>query len=402
MSRFTSGVVTEWGGGQSQQSGHRARHVPPLCFDALVFSSGAATTTLSGRSLASLIVPRVCHRGDGSPALLRSFKVIVPLSPAFELQSSCDGAHTESGGLADETGVHAVRQRREIAGGVEQRCRLSRRALGHRDRRRADCDGNHQATQRTAPGLHGANLHSEDVSSGGAGRIRTRPATGAIVPVRVANTSGEEPLGDATDGGSERFTNSGLPCYDTRMSDTTHPILIGTSGWSYPEWEGVFYPPGMDPADYLAWYSDRFPIVEVDSTFYRVPPRRMVQGWRNHTPPGFRFALKVPQVITHKKQLKDCGADVEEFIAAIRAAGREALVRAAPDGVFQPIAVRRPGRLPAGPRPVPDVMAPRPVPLALETRNPRWVGPELAEVLRRHQTALALTLRNGCRGRRRS
>ena len=109
------------------------------------------------------------------------------------------------------------------------------------------------------------------------------------------------------------------------MSTATHPILIGTSGWSYPEWDGAFYPPGMDPADYLGFYADRFPIVEVDSTFYRVPPRRMVQGWRNHTPPGFRFALKVPQAITHKKQLQGLRRGrPTEFAAAIRPMGREA------------------------------------------------------------------------------
>ena len=76
------------------------------------------------------------------------------------------------------------------------------------------------------------------------------------------------------------------------MSTTQRPILIGTSGWSYPEWDGAFYPPGMDPADYLSWYADRFPVVEVDSTFYRVPPRRMVEGWRRHTPAAFRFAAQ--------------------------------------------------------------------------------------------------------------
>ena len=57
------------------------------------------------------------------------------------------------------------------------------------------------------------------------------------------------------------------------MSSTPHSILIGCSGWSYPEWDGAFYPAGMDPSDYLAWYAGHFRIVEVDSTFYRVPIR---------------------------------------------------------------------------------------------------------------------------------
>jgi uncharacterized protein YecE (DUF72 family) len=176
------------------------------------------------------------------------------------------------------------------------------------------------------------------------------------------------------------------------MSTTSHPILIGTSGWSYPEWDGAFYPPEMDPADYLSWYSDRFPVVEVDSTFYRVPTRRMVQGWRNHTPSGFRFALKVPQVITHKKQLDGCEKDVEEFVAAIEPMGDKLSCALLQLGYFNR---EQFPSLEAFLEILDPFLASWPhdaVPLALETRNPRWVGPELAEVLRRHHTALTLTL----------
>ena len=101
------------------------------------------------------------------------------------------------------------------------------------------------------------------------------------------------------------------------MSDPANPILIGCSGWSYPDWAGPFYPEGMASGEYLSWYADRFPIVEVDSTFYRVPSKGMVQGWRDKTPKGFQFALKVPQVITHQKQLRGCEAEVDEFVASI-------------------------------------------------------------------------------------
>ncbi len=173
---------------------------------------------------------------------------------------------------------------------------------------------------------------------------------------------------------------------------TTHPILIGTSGWSYPEWDGAFYPPGMDPADYLSWYADRFPIVEVDSTFYRVPTRRMVQGWRNHTPSGFRFALKVPQLITHKKQLHDCEREVEEFVAAIEPLGEKLSCALLQLGYFNR---EQFPSLDAFLEVLDSFLGSWPhdaVPLALETRNPRWVGPELAGVLRRHRTGLTLTL----------
>jgi uncharacterized protein YecE (DUF72 family) len=173
---------------------------------------------------------------------------------------------------------------------------------------------------------------------------------------------------------------------------TTHPILIGTSGWSYPEWDWAFYPPGMDPADYLSWYADRFPIVEVDSTFYRVPTRRMVQGWRNHTPPGFRFALKVPQVITHKKQLHDCEREIEEFAGAIGPLGEKLSCALLQLGYFNREQFPSLDAFLEVLDPFLGSWPHEAVPLALESRNPRWVGPELAGVLRRHRTALTLTL----------
>jgi len=105
------------------------------------------------------------------------------------------------------------------------------------------------------------------------------------------------------------------------MSVPEHPILIGCSGWSYPDWEGPFYPAGMAAGDYLEWYADRFPIVEVDSTFYRPPTPRMVRGWRDRTPDGFKFALKVPQAITHQKQLRDCAEEVDGFVSSIEPLG---------------------------------------------------------------------------------
>jgi uncharacterized protein YecE (DUF72 family) len=176
------------------------------------------------------------------------------------------------------------------------------------------------------------------------------------------------------------------------MSTSIHPILIGTCGWSYAEWDGVFYPPGMESSDYLSWYSDRFPIVEVDSTFYRVPTRRMVLGWRDRTPPGFRFALKVPQVITHKKQLQDCEKDVEEFVAAIEPLGEKLSCALLQLGYFNR---QQFPSLDAFLEILDPFLGSWPhvaVPLALETRNPRWVGPELSAVLRRHNTALTLAV----------
>ena len=175
------------------------------------------------------------------------------------------------------------------------------------------------------------------------------------------------------------------------MIEPTNPIRIGCSGWSYPDWEGPFYPEGMAAAEYLGWYADRFPIVEVDSTFYRVPSKGMVQGWRERTPGGFRFVLKVPRVITHQKQLRESEKEVDEFVAAILPLGDKLSAALLQLGYFNRGAF-------ASLDDFLDVLDPflahwphARVPLAVEVRNPRWVGPKLAEVLRDHNAALTLT-----------
>jgi uncharacterized protein YecE (DUF72 family) len=104
-----------------------------------------------------------------------------------------------------------------------------------------------------------------------------------------------------------------------------HSISIGTCGWSYKDWSGVFYPEALSAGDYLPFYAERFPIVEVDSTFYRTPSPKMVEGWRDKTPDGFGFGLKVPQVITHEKVLVDCEKERDGFLAAARLLGDKLL-----------------------------------------------------------------------------
>ena len=80
---------------------------------------------------------------------------------------------------------------------------------------------------------------------------------------------------------------------------------IGCSGWSYEGWKGNFYPKDMENKDYLYYYSKFFKFVEVDSTYYRIPSRSSVRGWKDKTPEDFKFSLKFPKVITHEKKLED-------------------------------------------------------------------------------------------------
>lgn len=95
-------------------------------------------------------------------------------------------------------------------------------------------------------------------------------------------------------------------------------ILIGTSGYAYPEWKGSFYPEGLPAAQMLGYYAERFPTVEINYTFYRMPTPKLVAGWCTRVPEAFRFTLKAPRRITHEKKLRPAGvADaVKGFLAA--------------------------------------------------------------------------------------
>jgi uncharacterized protein YecE (DUF72 family) len=81
-------------------------------------------------------------------------------------------------------------------------------------------------------------------------------------------------------------------------------LLTGTSGFSYPEWSGSFYPEDLPPKERLHHYAGRLTAVEINNTFYRMPSPSLLQGWASKVPAAFRFALKAPQKITHVSRLK--------------------------------------------------------------------------------------------------
>jgi uncharacterized protein YecE (DUF72 family) len=87
-------------------------------------------------------------------------------------------------------------------------------------------------------------------------------------------------------------------------------IRVGTSGFSYPEWKGGFYPADLPPERMLAFYATRLPAVEVNNTFYRLPAARTLATWRAQVPADFRFAIKASQKITHRARLRDVAEPV--------------------------------------------------------------------------------------------
>ncbi len=98
---------------------------------------------------------------------------------------------------------------------------------------------------------------------------------------------------------------------------------LGTIGWSYDFWKGVFYPKKVASKDYLTYYAKQFNTVEVDSTFYRIPTPSTVANWKQQTPEGFRFSLKFPQLITHVKMLRDCEYETGVFLERIELLGEK-------------------------------------------------------------------------------
>ncbi len=84
-------------------------------------------------------------------------------------------------------------------------------------------------------------------------------------------------------------------------------LRAGTSGFSYDEWRGSFYPQDLPSGEMLRFYAENLPAVEINNTFYRLPSEKMLRKWSEQVPAGFAFVLKASQRITHQKRLKDAG-----------------------------------------------------------------------------------------------
>ena len=104
-------------------------------------------------------------------------------------------------------------------------------------------------------------------------------------------------------------------------------VCIGTSGYNYPEWRGTFYPEGFPARQMFGYYAERFPAVEINYTFYRMPTLKTTEAWCEQAPAGFQYVLKAPRRITHDKRLVDC-ADTLEFFQRFGAF---------PSGVARPV-----------------------------------------------------------------
>ncbi|RPI66620.1 MAG: DUF72 domain-containing protein [Ignavibacteriales bacterium] len=94
-------------------------------------------------------------------------------------------------------------------------------------------------------------------------------------------------------------------------------LYVGTSGYSYNEWKGNFYPEDIKSKDMLKYYAKHFSTVEINNTFYRIPRKEVFENWKGQVPSKFRFILKAPQLITHIKRLKIDTKDTVEYFTKV-------------------------------------------------------------------------------------
>jgi uncharacterized protein YecE (DUF72 family) len=155
---------------------------------------------------------------------------------------------------------------------------------------------------------------------------------------------------------------------------------LGTMGFSYKEWIGAFYPQAMNSRNYLAYYSERFDAVEVDSTFYGTPRPEQMERWTAVTPEHFQFCPKTPRDITHTERLVGVESAMNHFIDTMRLLGDKLgaiLIQFPPD--FTTHEQEKLAQFMAG--------LPQDVRFAIEFRDSSWEVPETADLLRQHNIA---------------
>ncbi len=164
--------------------------------------------------------------------------------------------------------------------------------------------------------------------------------------------------------------------------------FIGTSGWNYKHWaNGVFYPPGLKQADWLAYYCRFFDTVEINNTFYRLPSREVFESWKDGTPPGFNFAIKASRFYTHMKRLLNPEVSVSAFLENANGLGEKLgviLFQLPGRWGFQADRLRNMLEYIHSQTILPGFRA------ALEIRDESWYVPECFDLLKEYDVALVM------------
>ncbi len=157
-------------------------------------------------------------------------------------------------------------------------------------------------------------------------------------------------------------------------------VLVGTSGYSYKEWKGTFYPEDLKAADMLRYYAERLATVEINNTFYRMPTDAMLAHWAEQVPEGFTFVLKGAQRITHMKRLKDVADPVDYFFRTAATLGPR----------LGPVFFQLPPNLKKDVERLREFLGLLPAdrPVAFEFRHESWFDEEVYSALREKGAAL--------------
>jgi uncharacterized protein YecE (DUF72 family) len=159
-------------------------------------------------------------------------------------------------------------------------------------------------------------------------------------------------------------------------------LYVGTSGYSYKEWKGTFYPKDLPAKQMLHYYGGHFRTVEINNTFYRLPEASVLEAWVGEVRADFKFVLKAPQHITHQRRLRDTGALVSCLLEGARVLKERLgplLFQLPPN--FKKDALRLRAFL---------ALLPAQRPAAFEFRHPSWFDEEVFGLLRDHQAALCI------------
>jgi uncharacterized protein YecE (DUF72 family) len=157
-------------------------------------------------------------------------------------------------------------------------------------------------------------------------------------------------------------------------------VYIGTSGWAYKEWRKHFYPANVPARRQFEFYTTQFPTVEINATFYRLPTRKMVKGWRDQAPPGFVFAVKGSRFITHILKISGASKGLKKYFSRIKPMQK----RIGPVlWQLPPFMKKNPDRLEKFLKILPKNFC-----HAVEFRHPSWYeGEEMFALLRKYKTA---------------
>lgn len=157
---------------------------------------------------------------------------------------------------------------------------------------------------------------------------------------------------------------------------------VGTSGWVYPHWKGVFYPANLPSRDWLSFYSSHFRTVEINNSFYRLPSEDAFKSWAQSTPQGFLFSVKASRFITHVKKLNVTTEPVERFLERARLLGPK----------LGPILFQLPPGWSCNPERLEAFLEllPADLPFAFEFRDESWFNERVYALLEKKGVALCL------------